>query len=50
MEEALKRSEEKNRRIFENAIIGIFQVTTDNRLISVNKALQGCMGMRPLRR
>lgn len=38
IEEALKRSEEKYRRIFENAIIGIFQVTTDNRFISVNKA------------
>ncbi|NLW36711.1 MAG: PAS domain S-box protein [Syntrophorhabdus aromaticivorans] len=35
-EEALKRSEEKYRSIFENAIEGIFQTTPEGRMISVN--------------
>lgn len=38
-EEALKRSEEKYRNIFENALEGIFQVTPDGRYLSVNPAL-----------
>lgn len=38
-EEELKRSEEKYRNIFENAVEGIFQVTADGRYMSVNPAL-----------
>jgi PAS domain S-box-containing protein len=38
-EEALKRSEEKYRSIFENAMVGIFQTTPDGRLLSANPAL-----------
>ncbi len=38
-EEALKRSEEKYRNIFENALEGIFQSTPDGIFISVNPAL-----------
>ncbi|MCX7965463.1 MAG: PAS domain S-box protein [Syntrophorhabdaceae bacterium] len=38
-EEELKRSEEKYRDIFENAVEGIFQVTPDGRYLSVNPAL-----------
>ncbi len=38
-EEELKRSEEKYRNIFENAVMGIFQITPDGRYMSVNPAL-----------
>ncbi|OPY82842.1 MAG: Cyclic di-GMP phosphodiesterase response regulator RpfG [Syntrophorhabdus sp. PtaU1.Bin153] len=38
-EEELKKSEEKYRNIFENAVEGIFQVTADGRYMSVNPAL-----------
>jgi PAS domain S-box-containing protein len=38
-EEALKKSEEKYRKIFENAVEGIFQSTPDGRFLSVNPAL-----------
>lgn len=38
-DEALLHAEEKYRTIFENAVIGIFQVTTDGRFISANPAL-----------
>ncbi|OPY65691.1 MAG: Cyclic di-GMP phosphodiesterase response regulator RpfG [Syntrophorhabdaceae bacterium PtaU1.Bin034] len=38
-EEALRRSEEKYRNIFENAMEGIFQITEDGRYLSVNPAL-----------
>jgi len=38
-EEELKKSEEKYRNIFENAVEGIFQVTPDGRYLSVNPAL-----------
>jgi PAS domain S-box-containing protein len=38
-EEKLKRSEEKYRTIFENAVEGIFQATPDGRYLSVNPAL-----------
>lgn len=38
-EEALRRAEEKYRTIFEDAIIGIFQITPDGRPLSINRAL-----------
>ncbi len=38
-EEELRRSEEKYRNIFENAVEGIYQVTPDGRYLSVNPAL-----------
>jgi len=38
-EEELKKSEEKYRDIFENAVEGIFQVTPDGRYLNVNPAL-----------
>jgi PAS domain S-box-containing protein/putative nucleotidyltransferase with HDIG domain len=38
-EEELKKSEEKYRNIFENAVEGIFQATADGRYMSVNPAL-----------
>lgn len=44
MEESLRKSEEKYRNIFENAIEGIFQSTPDGRLLSVNPALAGMYG------
>jgi PAS domain S-box-containing protein len=42
--EALQRSEEKYRNIFENAIEGIFQTTPDGRYLSVNPALARMYG------
>ncbi|OPY78179.1 MAG: Blue-light-activated protein [Syntrophorhabdus sp. PtaU1.Bin058] len=38
MEEALLKSEEKYRGIFENAVMGIFQTTPEGRYVSVNPA------------
>lgn len=38
-EEELKKSEEKYRTIFENAVMGIYQVTTEGRFLSVNPIL-----------
>jgi PAS domain S-box-containing protein len=38
-EEALRQAEEKYRRIFEDAMIGIFQVTPEGRPVSINRAL-----------
>jgi len=38
-EETLRRAEEKYRSIFENAVEGIFQISTDGRYLSVNPAL-----------
>jgi diguanylate cyclase (GGDEF)-like protein/PAS domain S-box-containing protein len=38
-EEALRRTEEKYRAIFEDAVIGIFQTTPDGRPLSINRAL-----------
>ena len=38
-EEALRKSEEKYRDIFENAVEGIYQVTPEGRYLSVNPAL-----------
>lgn len=38
-EEALRKSEEKYRNIFENAVEGIYQVTPDGRYLSANPAV-----------
>ena len=37
-EEALRQAEEKYRRIFEQAVVGIFQTTPDGRILSANPA------------
>lgn len=43
-EEALRKSEEKYRSIFENAVEGIFQSTPDGRLITVNPTMARIFG------
>ena len=43
-EEALKSAEEKYRRIFEDALEGIFQATLDGRLVSANPAVARLFG------
>ena len=43
-EEALRQAEEKYRRIFEDTIVGIFQVTRDGRIVSANPALARMYG------
>ncbi|MHB1796140.1 MAG: sensor domain-containing protein [Acidobacteriaceae bacterium] len=43
-EEALRQAEEKYRRIFEEAVVGIFQTTADGRLLSANPALARLFG------
>lgn len=43
-EEILKKTEEKYRDIFENAIDGIFQMTPDGRILSANPALARIFG------
>ncbi len=43
-EEALRRTEEKYRGIFENAVEGIYQTTPDGRYISANPALARMLG------
>ncbi len=43
-EEELKRAEERYRRIFEDALEGIFQATLDGRLLSANPALARMFG------
>jgi adenylate cyclase len=43
-EAALVQAEEKYRRIFENALEGIFQTATDGKLISANQALAQIYG------
>jgi diguanylate cyclase (GGDEF)-like protein/PAS domain S-box-containing protein len=43
-EQALQKAEEMYRSIFENAILGIFQTTTDGRFLSVNPALAKMAG------
>ena len=43
-EEALKQTEKKYRSIFENAVEGIFQSTTDGRFIAVNPAMVKMLG------
>ena len=43
-EETLRKAEEKYRGIFENAVEGIFQLTTDGKYLSVNPALARMYG------
>ena len=43
-EQALQEAEAKYRGIYENAVIGIFQITPDGRLLSVNPALARMYG------
>lgn len=43
-EEALAEAEEKYRSIFENAVNGIFQISIEGRLISVNPAFADTLG------
>jgi diguanylate cyclase (GGDEF)-like protein/PAS domain S-box-containing protein len=43
-EEALRQTEEKYRRIFEDAVVGIFQTTPDGRYLSMNQALARMYG------
>jgi diguanylate cyclase (GGDEF)-like protein/PAS domain S-box-containing protein len=38
-EEALRQAEEKYRAIFEDAVVGIFQITPEGRPVSINRAL-----------
>jgi PAS domain S-box-containing protein len=45
-EKALKESEEKYRSIFENAIEGIFQVSTDGKVLNANPAFARILGYR----
>ena len=44
VEKSLKESEEKYRNIFENAVMGIFQLSTEGRIISANTALARILG------
>jgi len=44
VEEALRRSEERYRSIFENAVEGIFQTTLDGKYVAVNPALARMYG------
>ncbi len=44
IEEALKKSEEKYRNIFENAVEGIFQLTPGGKLLAANTALARIFG------
>ncbi|MBX3331248.1 MAG: PAS domain S-box protein [Nitrospira sp.] len=44
VEEALRKSEERYRSIFENAIEGIFQTTPDGKYVAVNPALARIYG------
>jgi PAS domain S-box-containing protein len=44
MEQAVVRAEEKYRHIFENSIIGIFQVSREGHFLNMNQALAGSLG------
>ncbi len=44
MQEAVARAEEKYRNIFENSLMGIFQLGMDGRFLSLNKALACALG------
>jgi PAS domain S-box-containing protein len=43
-EDALRQAEEKYRSIFQNTVVGIFQITLDGRFISANPALARIYG------
>ncbi len=43
-DEALRKSEEKYRNVFENSVVGIFQSTPEGSFIEVNRALAKMMG------
>jgi PAS domain S-box-containing protein len=43
-EEAIREAEQKYRGIFDGAIVGIFQVSPDGRLLAVNQAMAECFG------
>jgi PAS domain S-box-containing protein len=43
-EEALRRAEQRYREIFENAVEGIYQVTSQGRIVAANPALSLMMG------
>ena len=43
-EEALRQSEEKYRRIYENSVVGFFQSTPDGRFLNVNPAFAKMLG------
>ena len=43
-EEALRRTEEKYRSIFENSLEGIYQTTPDGKYVSANRALARMLG------
>lgn len=45
-ESALRRAEEKYRAIFEESVIGIFQITPEGRPISINRTLAQLLGYR----
>jgi PAS domain S-box-containing protein len=44
MEDELRKSEEKYRQIFENAVEGIFQTTPQGRFVSANPAMASILG------
>ena len=44
IEDALRKSEEKYRAIFENAVEGIYQTTTEGRLVNANPAMARMLG------
>ena len=43
-EQAIRKSEERYRNIFENAVIGIFQSTPDGKFLNVNRAMARMFG------
>ena len=45
VEEALRQAEQKYRRIFEEAIVGLFQSTPDGRVLSANPAMARMYGV-----
>lgn len=44
VESALRKSEERFRSLFENAVEGVFQSTLDGRFLNVNPAMAGMLG------
>jgi PAS domain-containing protein len=49
-QEALREAEEKYRGIFENAVEGIFQTSTDGRMVTANPMMARIFGTTPPRR